>query len=109
MYTLSKAKAHARRLYRQAGHVHTWSGRHQRGLKIAFVVGLILGIGLDLLLVLQLGRTSISQTAWDLEELHPTLVVLVNLIFLVIGYLVRSDWRLVGMALWLAGHLGGHW
>jgi hypothetical protein len=94
---------------RQAVRAHNWSGRHQKGLKIAFAVGVSIGFALDLLIVLVFHRTSISATTWELEEQHETLIVLVNLIWLVIGYLVRSDWRFVGLALWLGGHLGGHW
>jgi hypothetical protein len=74
-----------------------------------YVIGLVLGILLDVLIVVVLHRTSISETHWELEELHPTLIILVNLVWLIIGYLVRKDWRLAASAFWLCGHLGGHW
>jgi hypothetical protein len=93
---------------RAASFLGQWTRDHQPVFCMAFLIGCAIGIVADLVLVLALGLTSISEHVWDTTQLHPVIAVGGMLLSLSIAWLVRSDWRLVGFAMLLAGHLFTH-
>jgi hypothetical protein len=85
-----------------------WTRDHQTLLGRIFDGCVALGIAVDLVLVLALRVTSISQRIWIATEAHSTLMPAGALTTVFVCWLVRGSWRRVFFGGVLGGHLFTH-